>query len=481
MFKKIYQSLVMFQTIVNSIIALLTYVILTYFDLINFEEISALKELYHVCLFLFIWSLIECLTKKDNFYILFLYLLMFPIQQWFVLKGVTLGFYFFIILINYNFIFLSAFLIKIILKKKYKLKIVSSSRVLLPFYGCLLFAVSSIINSSNFYLSVNGVIYGLIVPFILFIIIFNILNEKKDINLIFEAILFTLLFHSVFTLILEATDLVYVGFGSGKYRGIFGSTLDLPPLLLIAILISLHLNFYNYKPLYVIAFFISVFLMLMTGSRGGLFCFLISMLLWVFSTPFNNRKLMKSLIATIAVIIVLLLLDVENFLETTKLIALSRAYSRTIETYRYLIWEETIHYLKDNVLILFGIGIGNYYYTPVIIGVPNAHNAFLQLATTIGLLGSILYHYIIIKQIRVIKLIFIKNPLINTPNIILIVLLLYINTVAYEIIFHMREEYLIRSINTHIGTTYLWLILGITYFVNSTTGLANHLDKSNIK
>jgi len=132
-----------------------------------------------------------------------------------------------------------------------------------------------------------------------------------------------------------------------------------------------------------------------------------------------------------------------------------------------MIWENTIEYIKNNNLIFIGVGIGNYYYNEVVAWSTNAHSAFLNISSEIGVVGAVLYHYILVLQVRFMSFFSKKNIFIVFPSIILIVLLIYINIVGYEIIHSAtREVEKIKSVNTHIVTIYLWLILGIAYSVN---------------
>ena len=466
MFKRLYYSIFSKQTIINIFISIFIYMIIMYFGLVNIKRSNISQEFYMLSLMFFIWSFIELLTKKDDYHILFLYLLGFPVQQWFIAKDVLIGVHLNIFLLNYNLLFVAVFFIKIVKEKGWVIRKIDG-KFIISMFCCIILSIISIRNSTFIYLAVNGVLYGLLVPFIFFLIVVNMLRTEYDVKIMYEVIFIKLLFHIIFVLLLEGTDLIYVGFGGERYTGIFGNSLFLAPLIIIFCLISLYNNFYSNRIIYIVAYVIGVFTFLFLGSRGALICFSIAMILWIFSIPKYNKTLTKFLLVITVSIIVLLNIDIRSILENYQFITLSRTYYKgLVDSTRYMIWESTIEYIKNNNLIFMGVGIGNYYYNEVVAWSTSAHSAFLNMSSEIGVVGAVLYHYILVSQIRFMSFFSKKNIFIVFPSIILIVLLIYINVVGYEIIYHLREVEKIKSVNTHIVTIYLWLILGIAYSVN---------------
>jgi len=436
-----------------------------YFDLSNIKKLNTFQEFYMLSLMFFIWSFIELLTKKDNYYILFLYLLGFPVQQWFVAKDVLIWVHLNIILLNYNLLFVAVFFIKIVKEKGWVIRKIDG-KFIISIFCCIILSIISIHNATFIYLAVNGVLYGLLVPFVFFLIVVNMLRTEYDVKIMYEVIFINLLFHIIFVLLLEGTDLIYVGFGGERYTGIFGNSLHLAPLIIIFCLISLYNNFYSNRIIYIVAYVIGVFIFLFIGSRGALICFSIAMILWIFSILKYNKVLPKFLLVITVSFIVLLNIDIRSILKNYQFITLSRAYYEGLDSLRYMIWGSTIEYIKNNNLIFMGVGIENYYYNEVVAWSTSAHSAFLNISSEIGVVGAVLYHYILVTQIRFMSFFSKKNIFIVFPSIILIVLLIYINIVGYETIYHLRELERIKSVNTHIVTIYLWLMLGIAYSVN---------------
>ena len=465
MFKRLYYSIFTKQTIINVFISIFIYTVIMYFDLANIKKLNTFQEFYMLSLMFFIWSFIELLTKKDNYYILFLYLIGFPVQQWFVAKDVLIWVHLNIFLLNYNLLFVGVFFIKIVKEKGWVIRKIDG-KFIISIFCCIILSIISIHNATFIYLAVNGVLYGLLVPFVFFLIVVNMLRTEYDVKIMYEVIFINLLFHVVFTFLLEGTDLIFIGFLEERYTGIFGSSLHLAPLVIIFCLISLYNNFYSNRIIYIVAYVIGVYLLLFVGSRGALMCFSIAMILWIFSIPKYNKTLMKFLLVITVSIIVLFNIDIQSILESYKFITLSRAYYKGLDSARYMIWKSTIEYIKNNNLIFMGVGIGNYYYNEIVAWSTSAHSAFLNISSTIGVMGAVLYHYILVSQIRFMSFFTKKNIFFVLPSIILIVLLIYIDIVGYETIYHLREAEKIKSVNTQIETIYLWLILGIAYSVN---------------
>ena len=469
MLKKIYHSIYSIKTVVNVLMALLIFIILKVFG--NIELKGSHKLLYAIIYIFIIWALFECLLKKDYFYIMFLYLMALPLQNWFIQTQNVFNIVIFPFLINYSFVFLFIFLVKIIFNQR-KIKKVKL-QVLFSFWCIMLFSIISIINSKNVFNAINGITYGLIIPFMVFLIIINILKDKKDIILICEAIVLSLLFYNIFSFVLENTVLLYVDFGEVSARGIFGNPNFYAPLLMVSSLLSMYLIYYYkttqgvFKTLYFSAFCLSMYLLLMTGTRGGMIGFFVS--LWLFFYQIfrlNMKYLLLSIFITVLISITFYI-DIFKFLQASELVAISRFLSQGLKTERLSIWLLSYDFILAKGLFFSGIGMGLLMYEEI--GWSCSHNAFLYLSATIGVIGSILYYYILISSINI-KSLLKRNINKNIPGIIVLSNFIYINIVGYQILLynyydpHLGDS----SLNVHIYVIYLWIFVGVSYFASNS-------------
>jgi hypothetical protein len=469
MLKKIYHSIYSIKTIVNVLIALLIYIILKVFEI--FELKGSFTLLYEIGYIFIIWTLFECLLKKDYFYIMFLYLMALPLQNWLIQTDNAIDIMISPFLINYSFVFLFVFLIKIIFNQR-KIKKVKF-QVLFSFWCIMLFSIISIINSKNVFIAINGITYGLIIPFMVFLIIINILKDKKDIILICEAIVLSLLFYNIFNFVLESTELLVVGFGSGRVRGIFGNPVFYAPLLVVSSLLSMYLIYYYKttqvisKTLYFSTFCLSIFLLLITGSRGGIVVFFVALWLFFYQILKLNQKFLLLSIFITVLIWITFYIDVFKFLQASELITISRFLNQGLETERLNIWLLSYDFILAKELFFSGIGMGVLMLEEI--GWTTPHNSFLYLSATIGVMGSILYHYILISSINI-KSLLTRNINKNIPGIIVLSIFIYMNIVGYRILlYRYTGQYLSNfSLNVHIDVICLWIFVGVSYFVSNS-------------
>jgi len=474
MLKKIYHSIYSFKTIVNVLIALLIFIILKAFGIIELK--GSFTLLYKIGYIFIIWTLFECLLKKDYFYIMFLYLMALPLENWLIQSDNAIDIIIYPFLINYSFVFLFVFLVKIIFNQR-KIKKVKF-QVLFSFWCIVLFSIISIINSKNIFIAINGITYGLIIPFMVFLIIINILKDKKDIILICEAIVLSLLFYNIFSFVLEDTELLLVGFGSERARGIFGNPGFYTPLLMVSSLLSMYLIYYYkatqgiYKTLYFSTFCLSIFLLLMTGSRGGIICFFVVLYLFFYQIFRLNKKYLLLTIFIAVLISITFYIDISKFLQASKLVAMSRFLNKGLETARLNIWLLSYDFILDKELFFSGIGMGVLMHQEI--GWTTPHNSFLYLSATIGVMGSILYHYILISSINI-KNLLIQNINKNISSIIVLSIFIWMNIAGYRILLYRYSAtypYLTDfSLNVHIGVIYLWIFVGVSYFVSNSRSL----------
>lgn len=469
MLKIIYNSIYSIKTIVNILLALLIFIILKVFGIIELERTFTL--LYEIGIIFIIWTLFECLLKKDYFYIMFLYLMALPLQNWLILTDNVFDIIIYPFLINYSFVFLFVFLVKIIFNQR-KIKKVKF-QILFSFWCIMLFSIISIINSKNVFIAINGITYGLIIPFMVFLIIINILRDKKDIILICETIVLSLLFYNILSFVLENTELLFVGFRGKGVEGIFGNPNFYTHPLVVSSLLSMYLIYYYKKTqvisktLYFSTFCLSFFLLLMTGSRGGIIIFFVASWLFFYQIFRLNQKFLLLSIFVTVLIWITFYIDIFKFLQKYELFTISRILSKGLETGRINIWLRSYDFILAKELFFSGIGMGVLMYEEI--GSASPHNSFLYLSATIGVMGSILYHYILISSINI-KSLLTQNINKNIPGIITLSSFIYMNVVGYRILLY-RYSNLYSSgfaLNTNIYVIYLWIFVGVSYFaINS--------------
>ena len=209
----------------------------------------------------------------------------------------------------------------------------------------------------------------------------------------------------------------------------------------------------------------------MTGSRGALILFFLSM-------PLMIRYLIKSKKVTwISFVCAIFLCAV--FLANSDIVSKANqlsVYKRFnilgLNLGRSMIWQNSVDLIKNERLFFSGLGAGVLLYdTPV--GSSDAHNSFLSLAITIGLMGSLLYLYILIRACNLKFLMDRKNLCRSFPGILALTSIVYMNTIGARIVRYEEFEGILLNINTSLEIILLWLIMGVSYIIRKERMLEN--------
>ena len=455
----------LFQT--KSILSLaFASIILVLFNYLGFIVLSggyfivvALSNLF------IIWTLFECLFKREISYLVFLYFLAIPLENWMIRMDRSLEIIIFPFFINYSFIFIS-FLFYRILKRR---KISISIEHILLFFIVLFFSILSTLSSKNYLITINGIVYGLILPFIIYIIVLNIVKRKEDIINILECIVFSLFFYNIFNVLVEFAGIVTGAFGNQRISGIFGNANFYSPILIVSTLVSLFLILYYrktyrlYKPIFIATFVLSVFLLLSIGSRGSFIFFVLGSLLVIAQYITSiNKKIFIFLFMLIVISTLYLTIDFSTFLQESNFATFKRLYyfqDSSFEEPRLMIWKNAIDFIVTENTLFRGTGFGILMYEEI--GRSTPHSSPLHLAISIGIFGSLAYHILIVYSIYTGR--HLKNIItINIVSIVIIALMLNMVFSGYRILLYIPDGNItIPSMNAHLDVILLWVFIGI--------------------
>ena len=399
----------------------------------------------------------------------FLYLMSVPIQIFFAASNFLFFNLYNLLIINYNLVFICIFLYKVILLNNLRLKL-CNYRIIFAFFGCLIMSVISIFDAKNAFIAFNGVIYGLLIPFVFFTIVLVIIKDKKNLFLCYDAFIITALFFNILTLILEFTDLIFPRFGNVQIVGIFENAGFYGVLQLCVGSISLFLLTERLNIIYLISFVSSIAGILLSGERSIFMSFIIFCVLYIYQMGLK-RKIAFYYISVI--ILVFFIIDFTSSKLFLGNITLFRLYEEGFDnTPRYKIWMGTINYIIDNKLFFKGVGMGNFVYSLFpYVHEASAHNSLLHLAATIGVFGSFLYHYIIIYSINLKNIIFKINKIRIIPQIILFSILVSMLTGGFQPLMYDQANLILYgidplSMNTHLMNTYLWIFVAFSNYAD---------------
>ena len=468
MLKKIYYNVFSIKSFYSFILATISYYLLYIFGAIDTSHFYKVPNLYKFAVLVLLFFLFEVIIKKDMVYMFFLYLMSVPIQHFFTANEFLFFNLYNLLTINYNLVFICIFLSKVILLNNLRLKL-CNHRIIFAFFGCLIMSVISIFDAKNAFLAFNGVIYGLLIPFVLFIIVLYIIKDKKNLFLCYDAFIITALFFNILTFILEFTDLIIPGFGHAMIEGIFINPGHYGMLQLCAGSISLFLLTKRLNIIYLISFASSITAILLLGERSIFISFIIFCILYI------HQMGLKRKIAFYYISVIILVFFIIDF-TSSKLflgnITIFRLYEEGFDTPRYNIWMNTINYIIDNKLFFKGVGMGNFVYSLFpYVHEASAHNSLLHLAATIGVFGSFLYHYIIIYSINLKNIIFKINKIRIIPQIILFSILVSMLTGGFQPLMYDQANLILYgidplSMNTHLMNTYLWIFVAFSNYAD---------------
>ena len=468
MLKKIYYNVFSIKSFYSFILATISYYFLYIFGAIDTSHFYKVPNLYKFVVLVLLFFLFEVIIKKDMVYMFFLYLMSVPIIHFFTENDFLFFNLYNLLTINYNLVFICIFLCKVILLNNLRLKI-CNHRIIFAFYGCLIMSVISIFGANNAFLAFNGVIYGLLLPFVLFIIVLYIIKEKKNLFLCYDAFIISTLFFNISTFILEFTDLITKGFGHERMVGIFINPGHYGLLQLCAASISLFLLTKRLNTIYLISFASSIAAILLSGNRSIFISFIIFCILFIHQMGLRKKITFYYISVIILVFFIIDFTSSKLFLGN---ITMFRLYEIGFNTPRYNIWMNTLNYIIDNKLFFKGVGMGNFVYSLFpYVHEASAHNSLLHLAATIGVFGSFLYHYIIIYSINLKNIIFKINKTRIIPQIILFSILVSLLSGGFQPLLYTHGDLILYgidplSMNTHLMNTYLWIFVAFSNYAD---------------
>lgn len=408
-----------------------------------------------------LWTIFEITLKKIYQYSLFLLFMGIPLQNWLVRTENAWNFTLHPIVINYISVVMLILIISFLHSHKKNIRI--NYKTSLIFSAVLTIAIISLLNSKNVYITTNGILYGLIVPFLVYFLTINLVRKKRDMIVLYQGIVISLFIYNIVNYILEGTLLGH----SNRLSGIFGNPNFYAPILLVSAFLSLFLLYYfkvNQKKIsiiYLMSFILSLYLLLSVGSRTVFVTFLIGLILFYFQLPNTNKKITVPLILSIAFIIGFMYFDLGSIVQDSSFSTIKRlllTYETGLSNARSEIWSDSLNYIIENNLMITGVGFGVLLFDEI--GWTTSHNSFLYLSMTIGIIGSILYHYIIIKNINISRL-FKRNLDMNISGIIIVILFIQMSITGYRILLYSTSE-IQPNMSVHLDVIYLWLLIGIS-------------------
>lgn len=433
---------------------------------------NLIQMAYNLVYWFLIWICLESLVQDSFIYILFLLLITIPIQNWIIRTGNSFDFSIGPVIINTTLIATIIFLIRIIILNKSKLRIDKTTSIL--FFIVVLFANISLFYTSEFVLSFNGIIYGLLIPYMISLFIINIIKNKKDLMQIYDVIIYCILFYNILSYIMEITNFFSMQEKkSTRFSGIFANPNFYSPVLVVSILMCIYLFLYykenagSIKIRYILMGIFSLYILLLTGTRSGLVILGFGLIIFFMKLKITFQKLLLIEILVVGILIFLLFFNIRDILTNSNLVIFQRISLLLEEGFtndRYSIWIKAINYIRNNFLLFRGIGFGVMTYEQI--GWTTPHNSFLYLTMTIGLLGSILYHIIIISKINL-KCLFSRGLDDSFSSIILLALLANMLINGYRILIIREPDLPMASLGVHFDVILLGIFIGVSYSLNN--------------
>ncbi|UOE93862.1 O-antigen ligase family protein [Alkalihalobacillus sp. LMS39] len=452
------------KSLVSFVIAM---VFLTFFLLSGILKINApstiLIVFYSLGNLFLLWTIFELFYQRNPFYLLFLFFMGLPLVNFMIVNNSTWGLPLKPFIINYTLIVTFVLLIRVLFNNKIKIRY--GLKVLLPFTILLLLSIISIVNSKNTFISINAIIFGLIIPLFVYIILVNFINRRKDVVLIYELLVIVLLFYNVLSFIFE---LISESGITNRMAGLFWNPNFYAPILLVGSFLSLYLVYHykvntnKYNLVYIFSFIFCIYLLLSVGSRTVVGALLVGMLLFYLQLPRTNKKIIVPIGITILLFLIIWFIDIGAILQNSSFSTIQRVFSifeEGMDDERSFIWSDSWNYILDNKLYFIGIGYGVMLFEEI--GWTTPHNSFLYLSVTIGILGSIIYHLLIITNIGLRNLLK-KDITTNIAGIIVIVLLLQWNITGNRFALYPLSEYE-PNMSVFFDVILLWALIGISY------------------
>lgn len=459
-FASIIDYFISMKSIVLAIFTLLGVVSLVKFGLLIDYEFLDIVILYFLLWFLFL--MIFAFEIKIS---IFIFMFASPLINFLIFKNIVIDISIMGILINYSIIYIS-----IIIFRSRK-TLFFNYKTIFVLILLMVFGLISSLYSSQLYISINGLIYGLLQPFLLYLILKNKTSSIEEIHFFIDGSIFIFVVLNAFFFILAIIGIIGVDVFDSRYSGLVNSPNTFAPwALLITFFIVYRIfsssNFFI-KVINFSFFIFSIVLILLSGSRASLLILVFGLLLLflIYAMHMKNIKhflklLIQSSVISLFVISIFLIIG-----SNLDFITINRFEELGFYSGRIEIWEDTLDYIISKKLYFNGLGMGNFLFaTYNIFGRSTPHNSILNMAVSIGLIGSIIYHIFIIFHLKI----HIKNKETLIFNVIIIILMIFMIFVTFEPMYFNRQseifrfdDVLFRSMNTNIYVLYLWSILGM--------------------
>jgi hypothetical protein len=407
------------------------------------------------------WIVSETIFKNDFIYLFTLYILIIP-AQFFVVSSGIFSINISVFKFSFSFIFLNLILFKYLIKHKKKIKI--KIDVINLIFLMTIFSLISLFNAHHFHIAVNGIIYTLLVPLLLNIVLINIIKDKNDLFFLIKSINFTLFVYNFITFSLSISNSIFSVFSSNRIYGLYMNPVYFGFAQIISAAASLFLIFKYSNIFYKITFILSLIGVFYSGSRGAIISVLVVclILLNLYIKSFD----MKFIIFNISIILLAIILLIgPNYIDFTNIQGISRFLEKGVESARYTIWKDSINYIMNNNLFVWGIGLGNFLYTTYDeIGWSSAHNSFLQMSTTIGFIGALFFHMFILFKINIINILLKKDIYSNFTGVVILGIFIYMNVVGFVPVFFARYDPLnFRTMDINFVSFFLWFFIALSY------------------
>lgn len=386
-----------FTILVGVAFGVIFFLILYMFGTVHFID-SLMYDTFTIVVFIVLGLFLILPDLKTE---VFTFLLLKPFLDYLEVKHI-----FFInmneIYIQFEALFIIVWALKrfVLCKKNVTYSIYDLS-ILVSFILVLISSVVSTFFSYDSIKNINGIIYGIIVPFMIYTIFKNALTSEEKILRFVRVLNDVFLLHNLFTIFIEYSGQSFFNIVNYYYRatGIFGNS-GIVTLLQIFVMpftvyLLLHGNRRD-KARGLAGLVMEMAMILLTASRAGIgiiFVYLVVFLLMNFRKSF---RILSILACSIPVVYLIFRTKFGSSYEVfiTKIGAIFTDSSRVM----YL--QESLNLLYTDLMrFLFkGIGIDNFYYeyqrSIVADQVYSPHNFFVHVAIEIGIVAGFIYLFI---------------------------------------------------------------------------------------
>lgn len=171
-------------------------------------------------------------------------------------------------------------------------------------------------------------------------------------------------------------------------------------------MLTYYIGIFSSKKLYTFLFVAALIITYASGSKGGIFSFLIIYVLWIFKRFTLKKKIIAGVFGILFLTILINTISKDSYIYQRFFSVMPESSSKeSLEESRIVIWSESIMKMgeEDFSSLLFGHGIGsfpNFYYDSDDIGRSYPHNIVLEVLIENGLIFLILICCITYALIR---------------------------------------------------------------------------------